>query len=183
VVRAWDLGCGTGESTISLARALACRACGRTRVDVLGTTPSSWELLMATRRGRPHDRARTLELRAASSKIDEDPAILVRFSKADAREPSAAPTGCDIVFAGGVLGGVLFDRDEIARALQSIAVALAPGGRAYVVDRFRADRAERARVLISELAPAAGLFEAAPGELMRATYREWVSRCRTSSSC
>src|SRR5206468_1275038 len=48
--RVWDAGCGTGEGTFTLAP---------TAGEVVETTPSPWELLMARRRGRPHDRART----------------------------------------------------------------------------------------------------------------------------
>jgi hypothetical protein len=120
---------------------------------------------MAERLGRPHDRTRTVELRAAASKLDEKQGILVRFLLGDVRHPGVAPRGQHVVLAGGLLGGVLSSRGEVAAALSSIASALAPGGRAFVADRFRADRAERARELVRELAPAAGLELVAPGEL------------------
>jgi SAM-dependent methyltransferase len=164
IVRAWDAGCGTGEGTYSLARALGCGACGRPSVQVVGTSPSPWELLMAERRGRPHDAARTRTLRDVARKIDGAPAIGVRFERGDLRRPDQAPREQDVILVAGVLGGAVARPDEVELALRAIAGALAPGGRVYVVDRFRADRARRARELVDELAPRAGLREAAPGE-------------------
>lgn len=163
--RAWDAGCGTGEGTISLARTLACRSCARESVEVIGTTPSPWELLMARRLGRPHDLARTQETRAAAAKLDENPAIRVRFEGGDLLRAQDSPRNCDIVLVGGVLGGVLSDQRSVLAALRSIAAALTPTGRAFVVNRFRADRASRARELIADLAPLAGLELITPDEL------------------
>jgi SAM-dependent methyltransferase len=144
----WDAGCGTGEVTHALARLAAI---------VIGTTPSPWELLMARRRGRPHDRARTLAYRAATEGVTN-----ARFELGDL---SRAPSGAfDLVFAGGVLGGVLASEPEIAAALGTIAGALGIGGRAIVADRFRADRHDRGRRLVLALAPGAGLMALAREE-------------------
>jgi SAM-dependent methyltransferase len=139
--RVWDAGCGTGETSFSLARVAG---------EVVGTTPSPWELLMAERRGRPHDRERTHRLRAATSF-----ATNVRFEKGDLRK--GTPKGLfDVVFVGGVLGGALRDEEDIAFALAWIREALAPGGRVFIVDRFRADVRERARFMIRMRAPVSG---------------------------
>jgi SAM-dependent methyltransferase len=140
--RVWDAGCGTGETSFALAR-----VAGR----VVGTTPSAWELLMAQRRGRPHDRARTLRLREATAGIAN-----VEFVRGDVRVEGVEGE-VDAVFVGGVLGGVLFEESEIAAALRVIRSKLASGGRVFVVDRFRSDRHERARVLIERLAREVGL--------------------------
>src|SRR5262249_53181013 len=152
--RAWDAGCGTGEGTWDLAAALP-------GAQVVGTTPSPFELLMARRRGRPHDRSRTLALRA---RVAADVLERVAFERGDARVE--APAGdFDVILVAGVLGGVLHRRDEIAAALRTIARALAPRGRAFVVDRFRDDLHARAARIIDDEARGAGLILAAPGEL------------------
>ena len=137
----WDAGCGTGEITHVLARHAR---------EVTGTTPSPWELLMARRRGRPHDRARTIAYRRATEDVTN-----ARFELGDLVR--APVDQVDLVFVGGVLGGVVASADEVKTALATIARALRPGGRAIVADRFRRDRHERARRLVVEHAPAAGL--------------------------
>jgi len=139
--RLWDAGCGTGEGSFTLAPLAG---------EVVGTTPSPWELMMARRRGRPHDRARTLAFRERTRGIEN-----VRFEPGDLRV--TAPGAFDLVVVAGVLGGVIFAEAEVAQALGTVARALAPGGRAFVVDRFREDRHDRARALVEKLAPAAGL--------------------------
>ncbi len=139
--RLWDAGCGTGEGTFTLAPLAG---------EVVGTTPSPWELMMARGRGRPHDRARTLAFRERTRGIEN-----VRFEAGDMRV--TAPGTFDVVVVAGVLGGVIFEEAEVARALGTVARALAPDGRAFVVDRFREDRHERARSLVEKLAPATGL--------------------------
>jgi SAM-dependent methyltransferase len=157
--RAWDAGCGTGEGTWDLAAALP-------GAQVVGTTTSPFELLMARRRGRPHDRARTLALRARTDGLAREGRVA--FERGDVRVE--APAGdFDVVLVAGVLGGVLHRREEIASALRSIARALAPGGRAFVVDRFRDDLHARAARIIEDEARGAGLILVAPGELARAT--------------
>ncbi len=136
--RVWDAGCGTGETSFALARVAS---------EVVGTTPCPWELLMARRRGRPHDRARTLRLREATEGVTN-----VSFERGDLRVE--APQGkFDVVFCGGVLGGVIADEAEIAKCLDVISSALAPGGRVVIADRFRDDVHERASERIRRLAP------------------------------
>jgi SAM-dependent methyltransferase len=147
----WDAGCGTGETTFELARLAGA---------VLGTTPCPWELLMARRRGRPHDRARTFALRARTEDVTN-----VRFERGDLRR-GAPGTGTvddgglrppfDGIFVGGVLGGVLAREDDVTRALGTLRGALEPGGRVWIADRFREDRHARARSLVERLARAIG---------------------------
>jgi SAM-dependent methyltransferase len=163
--RVWDAGCGTGEGTHALAAALRE---GRARAIVLGTTLSPWEVLMAERRGRPHDRARTEAHRSFTAPVVRDPRVDVGFRRGDLRDPGDSPRDQDAILVGGVLGGVIFRESEIEAALRSLARALAPSGRIHVVDRFRADRHERAARLVAALASRAGLVLLGPGELARA---------------
>jgi SAM-dependent methyltransferase len=137
----WDAGCGTGEIAHAIARHAG---------EVIGTTPSPWELLMAQRRGRPHDRARTLAYRRATEGVTN-----ARFELGDLRRAPASDV--DLVFVGGVLGGVVASDDDVGLSLATVARALRADGKAIVADRFRQDRHERARRLVLAHAPRAGL--------------------------
>ncbi|MBI3724573.1 hypothetical protein HY251_11555 [bacterium] len=160
--RAWDAGCGSGETTFALACALAR---GRERALVLGTTPCPFELLMAERRGRPHDRARTLALRERLSRDLDLSRASVTFTRGSLLVPSDAPRDQDVVLVAGVLGGVLAAREEVRAALSTVAGALAPRGTAFVVDSFRDDLSRRAASLVAEEASRAGLRVVSRGEL------------------
>ncbi len=151
-VRAWDVGTGTGEGALDLALALL-QDRSDSSVEVVGTTPFGFEHLMAQRRGRPHDRARTLAHRARAALVPEG---VVRYEMGDVRR-EAPPGRFEVIVVAGVLGGVLADSRDVRAALATIRGALAPGGRAFVFDAFRADVKERARRLVRDAASRVGL--------------------------
>lgn len=151
-VRAWDVGCGTGEGTWELAYALAPRA---REVLVTGTTPCPLQRLMAERRARPHDPARAAALRAF---VDPGPRdrCRVTFLRHDVvRDPP--PGVFDAITCHGLLGEGVDREADIARAVTAFAACLAPGGVLSVTDRFREDRAARAAAIVDRAAREAGL--------------------------
>jgi hypothetical protein len=164
-VRAWDVGCATGEGTWELALALA-PAEERRRVEVVGTTPCPLQRLMAERRARPHDPARGARLDAFVRAGPHDRCD-VRFARHDVLRDEP-PGTFDVIACHGLLGEAIDDEADIAHVVTALAAALTSGGLLSVTDRFRADRAARAAALVSAAARAAGLTAVGPG-LFRST--------------
>lgn len=161
-VRAWDVGCATGEGTWELA--LAC-AEERRRVEIVGTTPCPLQRLMAERRARPHDAERSARL-DAFVRAGPHARCDVRFARHDVlRDPT--PGMFDVIACHGLLGEGIDDEAEIARVVTALALALAAGGVLSVTDRFRADRSARAAALVAEAARAAGLTSVGTGLFRR----------------
>lgn len=161
-LRVWDAGCATGEGTWELAAALA-RAHSERPVEALGTTPWPLELLMARRGERPHDPARSAALARFVAELSQAAPgrVTVRFERGDlARDP--APGAFELVACHGVVGGAL-EGEDAARALETLATAVAPGGLLSLTDRFRADRAAAAAAQARALAQRRGFVAIEPG--------------------
>lgn len=159
-VRAWDVGCATGEGTWELALALAGAAELR-RVEAVGTTPCPLQRLMAERRTRPHDPARAARL-DAFVRAGPHARCDVRFVRHDVLRDEP-PGTFDVIACHGLLGEAIDDDTDIARVVSALARALTSGGLLSVTDRFRADRAARAAALVADAARASGLTAVGPG--------------------
>jgi SAM-dependent methyltransferase len=153
-LRAWDVGCATGEGTWELCLALA-RARPGARLEVVGTTPCPLQRLMAERAARPHDPGATAALAALVAQVPRE-RVLVRFVRHDLLVDPPAGT-FDVITCHGLLGEGIDAEDAMARATATLAAALAPGGVLSIADRFRADRSARAAAITGAAARAAGL--------------------------
>ncbi|RMG15662.1 MAG: class I SAM-dependent methyltransferase [Planctomycetota bacterium] len=157
-LRAWDVGCATGEGTWEFAAALGAHR----SLEVVGSTPWPLERLMAERGVRPHDPAASAALASFRRAHAEDLAgACVRFVVHDLRA-GPLPGAFDAVLCHGLLGGLLRGADA-ERAFAHLAGALAPGALLSVADRFREDRARTARAQVRASAERAGLEELEPG--------------------
>jgi hypothetical protein len=141
-LRGWDAGCATGEGTWELAHVLAGRGGAWA---VVGTTPCPMELLMARRRGRPHDHERSAALE--SFVRQHELADGVEFERGDVLVEPPEQGAFDVVMCAGLLGGDV-PVGLIRQALGVLFAGLAPGGLLCLADRFREDVARDARRVV-----------------------------------
>ena len=127
-LRLLDLGCGTGEGTAEAAAVLA-EGAGRS-VLALGVTGEPLEVAEA------HEQLPALNAAAG-------PAARLNFVAGDALAAPCRGGVWHVILVNGLAGGMLADDAEFMLLLKELHRLLAPGGAAFLAQRFHAGRRPR----------------------------------------